>query len=241
MMGTSDDSEAQVPEVMGGVHNSASSAAQVKPDLSKAEGSSTGICPEHASLDAEYDARSDSKSAAEASDADGALAHSSSLDKHISTDDAADHAAADQRSSSKQNLLDTEQESSSGDCDKKSDRTEGPEAGSAKPTEESTQPGSSGRPDSATPAKASRRKSQADTRALEREYLEGELDALGEKEQEEVPHLLFECPKIYLSALLCIEVIWSSCMTVAGRIAYPDQNNLEANQTLREKEHPQRQ
>ena len=37
-----------------------------------------------------------------------------------------------------------------------------------------------------TPRRASRRKSQADARGLEREYLEGELDALGEKEQEEV-------------------------------------------------------
>ena len=37
-----------------------------------------------------------------------------------------------------------------------------------------------------TPRRASRRKSQADARSLEREYLEGELDALGEKEQEEV-------------------------------------------------------
>ncbi len=35
-------------------------------------------------------------------------------------------------------------------------------------------------------ARRRRRRSQADSRALEREYLEGELDALGEKEQEEV-------------------------------------------------------
>ena len=37
-----------------------------------------------------------------------------------------------------------------------------------------------------TPRRASRRRSQADARGLEREHLEGELDALVEKEQEEV-------------------------------------------------------
>ena len=221
MLGTSDGSEAQVPEITGGERNFASSAAPVEPALSKAEGSSIGICPEHTGLNAECDARSDSKSAAEASDADGALAHSSSLDKHVSTDDAADSAAAYARFSTKQNLLDTGQESSSGDCDKKSDSSKGPDASLAKPTEESTQPSSSGRPESAKPAKASRRKSQADARALEREYLEGELDALGEKEQEEVTHLISLVPKKTLSALLCTVIIWSFCMTVACRIACP--------------------
>lgn len=195
MLGTSDGSEAQVPEITGVAHNFASSAAQVEPDLLKAEDSSVGTYPEHASLDAEYDTRCDSKSAAGASDADAALAHSSDLDKHISTADAAESAASDAKSSSKHHLLDTGQESSSGDRDKKSDSTEGPEASSAKPSEESTQPSSSGRPESATPAKAIRRKSQADARALEREYFEGELDALGEKEQEEVPHLFSTVPK----------------------------------------------
>ena len=115
----------------------------------------------------------------------GAQAQSSSPRKQASLDPSDSSAAADSRPGAKPDPLDTGQAESNESASALAMRERGPASSPAQPKEDAGQVKSSSRPNSAQ-KKSSQRRSQADSRALEREYLEGELDALGEKEQEEV-------------------------------------------------------
>ncbi len=188
VLGTSDSLEAHAPaEQEAESKPSTSDISARNADTEKAESSSTSQHPESASLDAKQEAKPGSASAAEASDATTfkeAPDQSSTSEHHLSPDPADSSSKADVRSSSKQDLLDTGQRETP--SSKENGSMEAGAPSTPRPGQEPAQPSSASRADSATPGKASRRKSQVDSRALEREYLEGELDALGEKEQEEV-------------------------------------------------------
>ena len=195
-LGTSDSLEAHAPaepEAESKPSTSNISTTNAIADTEKVEGSSASQHPESASLDAEQEAKPGSASAAEASDGatfKEAPDQSSTSEHHLSPDPADSSSKADVRSSSKQDLLDTGQRETGTPSSRENGSMEAGGPSTPRPEQDPAQPSSASRADSATPGKASRRKSQVDSRALEREYLEGELDALGEKEQEEVRSLI---------------------------------------------------
>ena len=194
-LGTSDSLEAHEPaspeagSKAGALGTSDSSAPDALSDADKAEGSSASQHVSIARLGADEDAIPGSASAAEASDATqlSEVQHQSSNGRqHSVADHADDSGRADAKPGSTQDLLDTGQAST--------DEIQGSQAGSAEGTQTRApepelapaQPSSASGGDPAKPVQATRRKSQAFSCALEREHLEGELDSLEEKEQEEV-------------------------------------------------------
>ena len=194
-LGTSDSLEAHAPAVpeaesrpsMLGIVDS--SARNALADTEKAEGGSASHQPGPASLDTEQEVKPGSASAAESLDAGPsgeAPDQSSTAEQHHSPSHADSKGIADASPGSKQNLLDTGQGGFGEASSRENGSTEAARTSTPEPEHDPAQPSTASRADSATPGKATRRKSQADSRALEREYLEGELDALGEKEQEEV-------------------------------------------------------
>ena len=209
-LGTSDSLEAHAP---------AKSAAA-------GEGSSQGSHLEHASLEAEASDMSGSSSVMDPAGPPMQRpdAGDSAVGKLAAAHSRASSSSADLRAGAEQQPLDTGQappgqpSSAAGQAD-----------GAAQPSQSPAQPGgglltqpeeplarsegcsapAEGPPAEPkvappTPRRALGRKSQADARGLEREYLEGELDALGEKEQEEVGLL----PCISLGCGLTKECRW---------------------------------
>lgn len=152
-----------------------------------AEGSSP---PAHAGPDCQQDAKADSSSAADlktaGAAAEEAFVESSSLEERTAPDKQTG-GAGDLRNGERQDPSGAGQAHSS----KHANSIAGPHSSQAQPEDASAAAASpNSRPGSGeNPGRAVlRRRSQADAKAWEREYLEGELDALAEKEQEEVPH-----------------------------------------------------
>ena len=192
VLGTSDSLEAHAPAELEAESKPSVSdtSANALADTEKAEGSSASQHPESATLDSEQEAKPGSTSAAEASHAatsKEAPDQLSTSEQHLSPDHADSSSKADARPGSKQDLLDTGQtRPGAPSSSRENGSAEAASPSTPRPDQDLAQASSASRADSATPGKATRRKSQVDSRALEREYLEGELDALGEKEQEEV-------------------------------------------------------
>lgn len=191
-LGTSDSLEAHAPAIPRAV----------------GEGSSQSMHLEHASLEAEASDMSGSSSVMESAgpSVQRLDAADSPAGKPAAAHSSASSSSADLRASAEQQLLDTGQalpsqpSSAAGQADRAAQPNQSPAQPGGGMTTQPEEPlaHSEGRSAAAerppaepevappTPRRASRRKSQADARGLEREYLDGELDALGEKEQEEV-------------------------------------------------------
>ena len=194
-LGTSDSMEGHasaVPEAGGepGMPGTLDSLA----DTEEAPGSHPSRQSQTASLD-----KKDKKEEAEAKRASAAEAlegatsgaapgQSGTTEQQPSPDHTDSSSKSDARYGSKQDLLDTGQAGTGLPSSRQSSSTDRPDVSTSQPELDPAHPSSPSRAASATPVKAARGRSQADARALEREYLEGELDALGEKEQEEVGH-----------------------------------------------------
>lgn len=191
-LGTSDSMEAHasaVPEV--GSEPSMLGTLDSLADTEEAAASHPSQQSKTASLDPEQEAEASSATAADASEgatSKAAPGQSGISEQQLSPDHAADSSKSDAGSGSKQDLLDTGQAGSGLPSSMQNGGTDVPRVSTPQPELDPRQPSSPSRAASTTPVKA-RRRSQADSRALEREYLEGELDALGEKEQEEVGRL----------------------------------------------------
>ena len=201
-LGTSDSLEGHgpaLPEAESKPGTSDSSAPRTLVDMEKAEGSSTGNHPDSASLDPRQEEEPGSASAADVLPSGGSLDHLSTAEQHPSPTHADSKGKADADPGSKQDLPGTGQRGIGEASSRQNGSAAEAELSAPEPEQAPAQPSSASRPDSATPGKATRRKSQADSRALEREYLEGELDTLGEKEQEEVETLASHlCHKLML-------------------------------------------
>ena len=179
-LGTSDSLEAHAP---------------VDPTAA-GEGSSQSIDPEHASLHSEGVDRSGSSSVMGSAgpSVQRPDATDSPVGKPAAAHSSASSSLAELTAGAEQRSLDT------GQADRAAQPNQSPAQPGGGATTQPEEPlaHSEGRSAAAerppaepevappTPRRASRRKSQADARGLEREFLEGELDALGEKEQEEV-------------------------------------------------------